>query len=209
MVVERLAAALDDPLALVARISPALQADELRRTMALAAELAAKVRSKDRAAITPLIESVQILPGTIRITLAPSALGSALALAAPEHHAGEIALTAEVRLTRTGLAMKLVQPSGKAANDREPDQPMLRLLAQARQRWGRLSRGDIDIATLAREQGVNDSLMSRVVRLAFLSPDMVETILAGEQPARLDASRLVTMQLPCDWREQAEALAGL
>ena len=67
--------------------------------------------------------------------------------------------------------------------------------------------GDIDIATLSRQEGVNASLMSRIVRLAFLSPQIVETILAGEQPAHLDAAKLITIQLPCDWQDQAAALS--
>ena len=61
--------------------------------------------------------------------------------------------------------------------------------------------------TLSREERINDSLMSRIVRLAFLSPEIVESIMAGEQPAHLNAGKLLTMQLPDHWREQADALA--
>jgi len=40
------------------------------------------------------------------------------------------------------------------------------------------------------------------VGLAFLSPDLVETILQGRQPVELSATRLTALDLPLDWVEQ-------
>ena len=45
--------------------------------------------------------------------------------------------------------------------------------------------------------------MTRVVRLAFLSPALVEAILAGRQGAMIDGKALTgTDAIPIDWAQQ-------
>jgi len=48
---------------------------------------------------------------------------------------------------------------------------------------------------------------TRVLRLAYLAPDIVEAVVRGRQPVELMANRLVSMQyLPLDWPGQRECL---
>jgi hypothetical protein len=45
------------------------------------------------------------------------------------------------------------------------------------------------------------------VRLAFLAPDIVAAILAGNQPTTLTANKLMAdTRLPLDWQEQRATL---
>lgn len=74
-------------------------------------------------------------------------------------------------------------------HNRHPDSALVKLLVLARRWWARLATAEIDIATLARAEGVNDSWVSWVVRLNFLAPQIVDAILAGTQPATLNATR--------------------
>lgn len=102
--------------------------------------------------------------------------------------------------------MRLVEPCGRGVHD-EVDRSLVQLLAQARKWWDRLSDGETTIAELAREQGINDSWISRVVRLAFLSPEIVDRVLAGTQPADWNGTALTTAyQIPRSWNEQARLL---
>ena len=51
------------------------------------------------------------------------------------------------------------------------------------------------------------SLLRRIVRLAYLAPDITTAILDGRQPANLTAARLSqTSELPLAWSEQRRAL---
>jgi hypothetical protein len=51
------------------------------------------------------------------------------------------------------------------------------------------------------------SYVCRVIRLAFLAPDITEAILAGRQPRGLTAERLVrSSRLPIRWQEQRKLL---
>ena len=54
---------------------------------------------------------------------------------------------------------------------------------------------------------MNASYFTRVLRLAYLAPDIVEAIVAGRQPPNLSANRLVRMlDLPMGWSGQREYL---
>ncbi len=60
---------------------------------------------------------------------------------------------------------------------------------------------------LAREIGVTSSYFTRILRLSFLSPDIVKAILSGRQPAELSAKRLsLCHTLPSAWPEQMSML---
>jgi hypothetical protein len=50
--------------------------------------------------------------------------------------------------------------------------------------------------------------MSRVIRINFLSPRIVNAIRNGNQPATLTAAWLRREDLPLDWDQQWEALTG-
>ena len=209
-VVARLAEALDDPLTLLAATGIPLDPMELRTATAKAEGLARAARNKDRGLVRSLVSRVAIHPREILIELRTSPLLKLLGVLDHTNASDTIELVSVVRLTRTGLAMRLVQANGKAAVAREPDQTLIRLLLRARGWWAKLATGEIDIATLARQEQVNDSWMTRVVRLNFLSPEIVEAILNGEQPARLTANSLTMIgPLPIAWSEQREVVAAL
>lgn len=62
---------------------------------------------------------------------------------------------------------------------------------------------------IAGDVGVGRSYFSRIVRLGFLAPDIVEAILKGRQPAKLTAEQLsLGIELPAEWADQ-KALLGI
>jgi site-specific DNA recombinase len=74
---------------------------------------------------------------------------------------------------------------------------MIKLLVKAQRWWAQLQRGEITVRELAQTEGVVKSYVTRVVRLAFLAPSIIDDVLAGPQPATLDAKRLAfTADLP-------------
>ena len=203
-----LANALDDPLALLARAGIPLESNRLRIILKKAEQLAASVRAKQHDAIRDLVAKVTVQPHEITVELSVTALGTALAVGHPADTQTSIPLTSPVRLTRTGRAIRLVQRDGRPVSQAKPDPGLVELLCKARNWWQQLQTGTIDIATIAREEKVNDSWVSRIVRLNFLAPAIVETILAGTQPASVTATSLRTANLPIDWNEQI-ALFGM
>jgi site-specific DNA recombinase len=87
----------------------------------------------------------------------------------------------------------------------QPDASMIRLLVKAHRWWAQLQRGEIRIQEPAAPEGVVESYVTEVVRLAFLAPAIVDDLMAGRQAAEIDAKRLtVTADLPSGWCEERE-----
>ncbi|SCW76456.1 hypothetical protein SAMN02927924_02699 [Sphingobium faniae] len=151
--------------------------------------------------ISDLVSKVVVHPHELAIRLSVAALCKACTID-PANRQNSISPTAPVRLTRTGLALRLIQRDGRPVTQGQPDPGLIALLRKARNWWQQLQTGTINIATIAHEEKVNDSWISHIVRLNFLAPTIVEAILAGTQPASVSATSLRTASLPIDWDEQ-------
>lgn len=160
-----------------------------------------------RSSIKSLIDRVMIHPDRIEMLISARALAEMLELHLGPYAPATIRHMANIRLTRSGQSLRLVEDSGIPAGSRGPDPTLLRLLAQAHQWWGILSHGELDATRLANQEGVSVSWITRVARLAFLSPQVVEAILAGKTPAALDGKALLaTGAIAPSWNEQARRM---
>lgn len=200
--------ALDDPLDLLARAGIPLESNRLLMILKKAEQLATFVRSKQRATIRDLVAKVAVQPHELTVELSVTALSAALVVEHPAGAQTSIPLRSPVCLTSTGRAIRLVQRDGRPVSQAKPDPGLIELLRKGRGWWKLLQTGTIDIATIARDEKVNDSWVSRLVRLNFLAPAIVEAILAGTQPSSVSATSLRTANLPIDWNEQI-ALFGM
>ncbi len=197
-----LAEALDDPLSLLAQAGIPLESDRLRMILKQAEQLAASIRGRHRDTIRKLVAKVSVQPDELALELSVMALCTSWAVEASAGTQTSILLNSPVRLTRTGRAIRLVQRDGRPASQGRPDPGLVALLRKGHSWWQQLQTGMIDIATIAREEKVNDSWVSRLVRLNFLAPAIVEAILAGTQTASVSVTSLRTANLPIDWDEQ-------
>lgn len=67
--------------------------------------------------------------------------------------------------------------------------------------------GEVDsVFALARSESVTEAYISRLIRLAFLAPDIVDSIVAGRHPSDLTAERLTRTELSLLWSEQRAVL---
>jgi site-specific DNA recombinase len=62
------------------------------------------------------------------------------------------------------------------------------------------------ITDIAGSIGQCRSRLGRLLRISWLAPEIVESILAGRQPAGLTPRKLLTAQLPLGWDAQKSAL---
>ncbi|RZA23843.1 MAG: recombinase family protein [Proteobacteria bacterium] len=208
LVKEQVAALFDDPLLLAAKlgiaVSPALLGDLNARCQ----ELAAALRSRTSGQLSELVTKVRASEAVLEIDVSPAAIAAALQVAAPEDApkdgAPALTLRADYRLTRTGRAVRLIDSDGRLARSGEPSTALVSMVVEARRLWSRLSQGDIDISTLAKETGRNDSYITRLVRIAFLSPQVIDAILDGRQHGALTGRMLRDPGgIAVSWEEQA------
>ena len=199
-VTKRVAEALRDPITLLAEAGLPIEGARLPSINRTCAELAERVSSKDRRLLDELVERIVVTASVIEIALSGPALQARLGYAAKD--ACLIVLKSNVQLNRSGRALRLVHADGKPAVLGTADPGLVQLLIRARERWARLSSGEANIATIAREENINDSWISRVVRLNFIAPAIVDAILSGSQPITVTAATLRAADLPTKWDEQ-------
>jgi site-specific DNA recombinase len=73
------------------------------------------------------------------------------------------------------------------------DQSLLRAVARAHCWFDDLVTGRCgSMVEIAKSNGIGKQYVSRLIRLAFLAPEMVERIVAGRQPPELTAQALGT-----------------
>jgi site-specific DNA recombinase len=171
-----------------------------------------------RTLILAVVTKVQVHSNRIDVTL--DQMGVALWLHAkadkqqPTHPSGydreqhPIVLTIRARLKRTGIEMRMVVDDGSEPANVDP--VLVRLLVRAHAIRTRLLQDtSLTLKEIAAEEGVVSSYVSRLVRLAFLAPDIVTAILSGRHPRQLTANRLMDdTRLPLDWRAQRELLCS-
>jgi len=112
-------------------------------------------------------------------------------------------------LKRSGLAMKLVIGDVKLRKEVAKADPVLvKTLRRAHYLFGRLTSGEVrSVDEIAVAEGISQSYVVRILRLAFLAPDITQTILQGRQPAHLTAEGLIKLsRLPLEWERQREVL---
>jgi site-specific DNA recombinase len=180
LVAERLAILFDDPLDLAASAWLRVPPDRHILFTERCRQRAAELRQRSRPVITSLVEQVRVGEGRVVIRCSPASIAGMLGLDVEPGAPEQIELSSDVRLTRSGNAMRVVHDSG-AVPGAPPDQALIRLLVQARRWWTELREGKIDITALAAREQKTASYVTRVVRLAFLAPAVTEAILAGEQ----------------------------
>jgi len=97
--------------------------------------------------------------------------------------------------------VRLVHDNGVAAL-KQADPSLVRLILKARHWWNELEKGEIPIKILAFREGVSPYYITRVVRLAFLAPEIVESILAGTIHAGIDGVVMVRTGAVPDNRDE-------
>ena len=123
----------------------------------------------------------------------------------------DVGLTTEIPMTfrRRGGKAVIVMPDGSRAIERREaliDNAMVKLLARGH-RWHRklFDGTHASIEDMAKSENISPSFVSRILRLAYLSPTIVEAILDGKYPAHLTMKDLME-PFPVEWDAQEKKL---
>ena len=117
-------------------------------------------------------------------------------------------LSVPVGLRRCGREITMVIDGTDPFATTKPDARRVKLLITARRfNVALLNSDSVPFAALAKREGVSPSYFTRLVRLNYLAPDIIQAILDGRQPRDLTADKLVAhSRLPLAWRDQRTAL---
>jgi site-specific DNA recombinase len=157
-------------------------------------------------AIAGIVNEVRIKPTAIYIRCSIGAIATELGVEHEPVSEPHLTLTVAARLSRSGRVLRLVQGTAKPVIP-VSDRSVARLLARAHTWWHEVRNGETDIETLAAQHSVGASYFTRVLRLAFLSPEMTAALLSGR--CSLDAEDLVRAGTVVErWADQRNLVSG-
>jgi ParB-like chromosome segregation protein Spo0J len=112
-----------------------------------------------------------------------------------------------IEMKRRGVEIRLVI-EGEAARAARPDPALLKAIARGHRWFHELASGrTASIRAIAKREGVYDSYVKRLIPLALLAPEIVQSICEGSQPATLTAEVLKhNATLPLEWTKQRQIL---
>jgi hypothetical protein len=214
LVLKQVAAFLRDRSALLDALRPKQKSpDFVAAVLARASKLADACEAGSFASQLELVAAIaqRIIVGQDKVTieinrdaLADHLLGHEACPASQAKNHQPITIEVPLRFRRRGVESKLVvldqqhQPC-------EPDANLVKVLARAHEWFGRIVRGESSgVGDIARVEQLNRAYVIRMLRLAFLAPEIIKTMLQGRQPIELTAKRLISsaLKIPLLWTDQ-------
>jgi hypothetical protein len=148
-----------------------------------------------REALLRLVQRIDVTEGHVAIAINPAAIHAAL-------YADEHIVTASIGFVRAGRQVRLLLPPVDPDVDRPRNPALLKVVAQAFVARRTIETG-LSLDAAASQLGYGREYLTDLVRVAYLSPRIIEAILDGTQPATLSRRRLLqASNIPLDWPGQ-------
>ena len=162
--------------------------------------------AEQTSAIGALADRVELKSDGIRVSIKlPIASAEKSRAQLPDQVA--IARSFPMQLKRRGVELRLIvgDHNRSAAI---VDLSLLKAVARAHRWFDEISTGKArSLAAIAAREGLAVRYVGRLIRLAFLAPEIVESIVEGRQPTTLTAEALTRrIELPLSWCSQRTAL---
>ncbi|WP_374347877.1 recombinase family protein [Phenylobacterium sp.] len=146
-----------------------------------------------------------------RVVIAQTWVDLMLDCASPVSEAPQLETTRiPVVLKTWGGAKRLVAAGGETTGPNEPDKALLRAIARANRWEEQLATGERSGADdIAAAEGLQSRYVDKVLKLAWLAPDIVETLLEGGRLRDMALGELLGRDPGQVWAEQRRLLAVL
>lgn len=211
MVIGEIGKLLTDKAALIDALQlSGLRPKELKVTLERAKRVAEMLRSGNTRDIAPiitgLVSRIEVGQGQVKLELSPQEIG--LLLDAPgEPSDAPIELGVTFSLRRYGQETKLIIDGPSGDGGLNPNPALIKAIVRGHDWLDRLCSGQTQ-SEIAEADGIGASFITRIIRLAFLAPDITQAILDGTQPASMSADNLVQQSatVPASWDRQRRTL---
>lgn len=107
-------------------------------------------------------------------------------------------------------ALTIIGPDGASPVMRRTVDGALSAALVRAEAWKRklMTGEEATLAAIARKEGMTDGYAARLIRVAFLAPDLKRAILDGTQKEAMSLQALMTCDMPLAWAEQRRLYAG-
>lgn len=169
----------------------------LQRAYTAAASLGDENTMGQRAVLQDIIARIDLHDDHIDVTFRLSELAPGIEA---QHH-----ISFPVQRMRRGQVVKLVLPDSEPAITSR-DNRLVGLLAEALAVRKSVLEQTGSLAQIATRLGKCRGHLADMIRISYLAPDIVATIIDGQQPTALKRKALMAARLPLDWSEQRRQL---
>lgn len=158
--------------------------------------------------VQSVVQSVRVYDGAVRIDVDRARLAQMLGSKTSNCEKTPHVIRLPVNLKLRGVELKLVIEGSGDERNPAPDAALIKALVRGHDWWNRLFAGKAKhLGDIAEAENVTPRYVRRLVRLAFLAPDITAAILDGRQPVELSAERLTTLaSIPLNWVDQRTLL---
>lgn len=168
-------------------------------------------------ALKALIERIELSSDAIKIIVRMPELPRFLSWDGVGYFRGDVEawksphLTATLDVPCSTICMKreltLLLKRTRVETSNKPNPRLVALLKKARRAQSALDdRSVYHVTELAAKVGCHPKKFTELVRLNYLAPDIIASILDGTQPAHINCNTLRTYNLPMDWSLQRRLL---
>ena len=194
---------LEDKSALVTAIRQrGIEADRIASILGQASMWVGRLKSGAQGqALAALVDRVELTRSGFKLALRlPTSL---------ESPSDTLTLHQFVPLTmkKRGVELRLVIQNEPPSSSKA-DLVLLKTIARAQRWFDQLLSGQTkSLAAIAAREGLNYRFVGKIIRMAFLAPEIVEAIAEGRQPPELSSELLTKrIRLPLDWGAQKRLL---
>jgi site-specific DNA recombinase len=172
-------------------------------------ETAAGLSNRIEGVLTCVVQRVTVHPRRIEIQLGKARLLRALGVDGNQETGGAAAepvtIQVDASLKRHGGEVRLQLPPDAHGAKSRPVPSLIKAVARAHEWAERVRRGETEnVRTISRETGYDERYVSRILPLAFLAPDLIESILDGRHHLTLGES---VGKIPPNWALQRSRLS--
>ena len=191
---------LNDQRAILKALDAHGNGDDLEQVLAAARDLYQRLYAEDAGAVlAEIIHKVQVAETGLRVTV----------VVAAELNPGRKSRLRELplsyllpmKLARRGVELRLVF-DGLTDKPRQVDAALLKAFARARCWFDQIASGEVrSLVAIARREGLRKRYVTRLTRLAFVAPGLVEAVAAGRAPVDLNLQMLMDgrLEIALDW----------
>ncbi|MEQ1779814.1 MAG: recombinase family protein [Hyphomonadaceae bacterium] len=152
-----------------------------------------------------LVARVRVTPGMLEIELHRDKLASIFEASAKELPIAVVSISAPFQRRRRGIETKLVY----GYEPPKVDAVLLRRVARGYAWWDEIKGGKATFKEIVKREKLSRKFVAIHIDLAFLTPVVVTTVLAGGYPSTLSAQSFRSFRLPDLWLDQQSLLATL
>lgn len=151
-----------------------------------------------------LVERADLRPGLVTVQLSAAVLAKQLGRQSEQINRPNLMIEAPFQMRRRGVELKL----HLGAPPPDIDQTLVQNIIKGR-RWLSMVIAGKTFSEIAEVDGVSKRRVQDVASLALLAPDVLGSIVQGEQPEGLTTDYLIKTRFPAIWSEQREQFAAL